>query len=123
MTLSGRQYRYKFRKPMDNMILQILLLILIAGYIGINFFADLPMFLVGENLAYAALYALGLLSLNKRPVVSLLIVLSAFNAGRVSRSVIEPSGELAPIAMGHLPLLILILVVLGLLVRRVFRER
>lgn len=105
------------------MILQVLLLILIAGYIGINFFADLPTFLVAENLAYAALYALGLLSLNKRPVVILLIVLSAFNAGRVSRSVIEPTGELAPIAMGHLPLLILILAVLVLLVRRAYENR
>lgn len=105
------------------MILQILLLILIAGYIGINFFADLPIFLVGENLAYAALYALGLLNLNKRPVIILLVVLSAFNAGRVSRSVIEPTGELAPIAMGHLPLLILIIVVLFLLAKQLFEEQ
>lgn len=108
---------------MENMILQLLFVVLIGGYIGINFFADLPLFLVGENLAYAGLYALGLLYINRRPVVILLIVLSAFNAGRVSRSVIEPSGELAPIAMGHLPLLILILAVMVLLVREVLEER
>ncbi len=106
-----------------NIILKILLLILIAGYIGINFFADLPLFLVGENLIFAALYSLGLLNLNKKPVIISLIVLSAFNAGRVSRSVIEPSGELAPIAMGHLPLLILILAVMLLLVRVLVKKQ
>lgn len=105
------------------MILQPLLLILIAGYIGINFFADLPLFLVGENLVYAALYALGFLKLNKRPVIIFLVVLSAFNAGRVSRSVLEPSGELAPIAMGHLPLLILIVAVMVLLVKELVEEQ
>ncbi|MFP3908284.1 MAG: hypothetical protein ACLFVX_00345 [Archaeoglobaceae archaeon] len=105
------------------MILQLLLLILIAGYIGINFFADLPLFLVGENLVYAALYALGLLNMSKRPVVISLIVLSAFNAGRVSRSVIEPTGELAPIAIGHLPLLVLILAVMFLLVRELVEKQ
>ncbi|MFO7967426.1 MAG: hypothetical protein R6U44_07485 [Archaeoglobaceae archaeon] len=105
------------------MILQPLLLILIAGYIGINFFADLPLFLVGENLVYAALYALGFLKLNKRLVIIFLVVLSAFNAGRVSRSVLEPSGELAPIAMGHLPLLILIVAVMVLLVKELVEEQ
>ncbi len=91
----------------------LLVLILIAGYVGINFSADLPRFLVGENLLLAALYSAILLLIYRgsdwgQP---LLLLVSAFNAGRVSRSIISPQGEIQELAKEHIPLLTLILLV------------
>lgn len=104
------------------MLLRILLGILIAGYVGINFVVDIPIFLMGENLTYAVLYAIGLVYLSKRYAVIFLIALTAFNAGRLSRTIIEPTGEIGSLALQHLPLLLLILVVLGLLVRQLIKH-
>ncbi|MCE4625562.1 MAG: hypothetical protein F7C35_06860 [Desulfurococcales archaeon] len=90
-----------------------LIVLLIVSYIGINFTADLPKFLIGENLLYATLYTLTLVAIVKgRPLAQpLALLVSSFNAGRVSRSIVSPRGEIQELALQHLPLLALILAV------------
>jgi hypothetical protein len=91
-----------------------LMVILILGYIAINFVVDLPRFLIGENLILAVAYIFILyliLTGNNRIGQPLLLFVSAFNAGRVSRSVITPEGEAGELAIEHIPLLVLILLI------------
>lgn len=91
--------------------LTMLLALLVAGYVGINLTGGLPAFLVGENLALAAGYALGL-ALHLRGRGHLYTAsLAWFNAGRVSRSIVSPTGELGSLALQHLPLLALLVLV------------
>ncbi len=87
--------------------------ILVISYIAINFAADLPRFLIGENLLLALLYTiLTLEAHNCNPASQpLLVFLAAFNAGRVSRSIISPRGEPGELAIQHIPLLLMILAV------------
>ena len=89
------------------------MLLLAAGYVSINFTTSLPRFLVGENLVLAAGYLLFtyLVYSGNCRVLPFLTLFSAFNAGRVSRSIIEPTGEFGELALQHLPLLLLILLV------------
>jgi formate/nitrite transporter FocA (FNT family) len=91
--------------------LTLLLALLVASYVGINLMGGLPAFLVGENLALAAGYALGL-ALHLRGRGHLYTAsLAWFNAGRVSRSIVSPAGELGSLALQHLPLLALLVLV------------
>ncbi len=94
-------------------LLKALTLLLIVGYVGINFAADLPRFLVAENLLLAAAYAAGLYGVTHygKPAFAYLALLAGFNAGRVSRSIVGPRGELGDLALEHVPLLLLILAV------------
>ncbi len=103
--------------------IRLLLVLLVAGYVGVNFMANLPVFLIAENLLYAFLYAVSLylIHLNKRYSYTLASIVAAFNAGRVSRSVITPTGELAPLALSHLPLLLVIALVMVLSALRAAR--
>ncbi len=88
--------------------LTLLLALLVAGYAGINVAFKLPAFLVAENLALASGYALGL-ALHLRGRGHLYTAsLAWFNAGRVSRSIVSPTGELGSLAIQHLPLLALL---------------
>ena len=93
--------------------LEVLLAILIVGYIVINFTADLPRFLVGENLLLAGAYILLAVLVYTRGGAwyYALSAIASFNAGRVSRSIVTPEGELAELAKEHVPLLLLILIV------------
>jgi len=93
--------------------LEALLAILIVGYIVINFTADLPRFLVGENLLLAGAYILLAVLVYTRGGAwyYALSAIASFNAGRVSRSIVTPEGELAELAKEHVPLLLLILIV------------
>ncbi len=95
-------------------VLKVLTLLAIVSYVGVNFVAPLPRFLVGENLVYALLYGIALVGLVRgwsgSPI--LLVGLSGFNAGRVSRSIITPTGELSSMALDHIPLLILLILIL-----------
>lgn len=87
--------------------------ILIISYIMINFTADLPRFLIGENITLAVLYTVILVAALKCKPWSqpLLLMVSSFNAGRVSRSIVSPRGEIQELALQHVPLLSLILLV------------
>jgi len=87
--------------------------LLVLGYIAINIAADLPKFLIAENLVLATLYTLAaaLIATSHRAGQPLTLFISAFNAGRVSRSIVTPRGEIEELALQHVPLLALILVV------------
>jgi len=90
--------------------------LLAAGYLGINLVTPLPAFLVGENIVLASAYGAAVLLLYRGDcrVLPWLLFLSAFNVGRVSRSIVTPTGELGPLAVQHLPLLTGILLVSAL---------
>lgn len=91
-----------------DLALTVLIALLVLGYVGINFMAELPRFLVAENLALAAAYALAL-ALHLRGGGYLYTAsLAWFNAGRVSRSIVSPTGEAGSLALEHVPLLALI---------------
>jgi len=91
--------------------LTVLLGLLITGYVGINFAAELPAFLVAENIVLALTYAVLLAAHLKgfRAAYPILTLVAGFNAGRVSRSIITPRGELGELAVEHVPLLALVL--------------
>jgi len=94
--------------------LQMLLIaLLIIGYISINFIADLPKFLIGENLTYTVLYSIALIALYKQYDWAQIytILVAGFNAGRVSRSIISPRGEVEELAKEHIPLFLLVLLI------------
>ena len=93
--------------------LAALMALLVAGYVAINFVAELPKFLVGENIALAVFYLAALILHLKgyRPVYPLIVLIAGFNAGRVSRSVVTPEGEPGRLALQHTPLLALVLIV------------
>ena len=92
---------------------ETLILLAILAYIGINFIADLPKFLIAENITLALLYILSLIAVEKNYpwVQPYTLLLSAFNAGRVSRSIISPRGEMQEKAKQHIPLLTLLLAI------------
>ena len=87
--------------------------LLIIGYIAINITADLPRFLIAENIALAIAYTatLALILKGSRAAQPTALLVSAFNAGRVSRSIITPEGQIADLAKEHTPLLATILLV------------
>lgn len=87
--------------------------LLVLGYIGINLVAELPRFLIGENLALAASYLVvaWLVARGSCAGQPLMLLLASFNAGRVSRSIVTPRGETGELALQHIPLLALILAV------------
>lgn len=96
---------------MFDALLAILIILLVVGYIGINFIAELERFLIAENIALAILYAISLwLHLEGQGYIYT-ASLAWFNAGRVSRSIIEPTGEFGELAKEHVPLLALIVLV------------
>lgn len=96
--------------------LEALLALLILGHLAINITAELPRFLIAENLAKATLYAIGLYAIHKGlPWAPYYVaILASFGAGRVSRTVVDPYGRLGAagpdckpnpaMALGHIPL-------------------
>ncbi len=100
-----------------------LMILLTIGYVGINFTAELPRFLVGENLLLAVLYmGLAVALYYGRPwAAPATVLLAGFNAGRVSRSIITPEGEVGRLALEHVPLLTVILLVAVLALARTLR--
>lgn len=106
----------KMQEDTLERILNILLVLLVLGYIGINFIAPLPPFLIGENITYAVLYGLILyLSYKngyKNTHLLALTTILGFNIGRVSRSIISPRGEIEYLALEHIPLISFLILVL-----------
>ncbi len=81
-----------------------------AGYVAFDAYAaifnPLPLFIMVENLVYAAvLGAAALLYDRGWQVRAAAALVAAFSAGRVSRSVVTPVGTLGELALQHLPLL------------------
>lgn len=104
-------------------LLRALVALLALSYLGINLAAPLPRFLVAENIVLAAAYTAALIGLLKgmRKSSAYLVLLAGFNAGRVSRSIVSPTGELGGLAAEHVPLLALILLVALLALRETLR--
>ena len=94
----------------------ILIIMLIIGYISVNFLVKLPTFLILENISYAIAYsAIFLFELKHQGEgkhMIFLLTLLGFNIGRVSRSIISPSGLVGTLAFEHIPLLIFLFIVL-----------
>jgi len=92
-------------------VITVLIGLLLLMYVSITLFVPVPLFVKVQNVIYTILYPpLTYLYLKrgwKVPLLSLVF----FNAGRVSRSVIDAHGHLHPRAWEHLPLLILILLI------------
>ncbi len=83
--------------------------LLVAGYVAVDALLPLPRFLFYENIVYAVVYALlGYGLVRGRRVATLYAAIAGFNAGRVSRSVVNPRGGLEPLAHQHIPLLSLL---------------
>ncbi len=97
-------------------VLAALLSLLVASHIGINFVARLPVFLIAENIVYTVLYAIALYGLkrNTRWSYKLASIVTLFEAGRVSRSIVSPWGVVGGLALQHIPLLALLLVTAAL---------
>ena len=93
-----------------------LTLLLVAGHVGIIFATELPGFLVAENLVLAAVYLAGVAGLLRGQAGLVLVagVVALYSAGRVSRSIVSPAGQLGELWLQHIPLLLLDLAV-GLL--------
>ena len=75
-------------------ILAALLLLLAVGYLGINF-VGLPPLLVAENVVLAVAdgaFAWAVMRRPSRGVYAVLLLVAAFNAGRVSRKLWSPVG-------------------------------
>ena len=106
-------------------ILLVLSGLAVLAYVGVNFVAPLPRFLVFENIVMAVLTgATAYMAAYKRdtaylPVLSLI---AGFGAGRMSRSVIQPDGSLAPLARDHAGMLLLLLAIAVLSAYYSYRE-
>ncbi|MCE4603376.1 MAG: hypothetical protein F7B20_00205 [Aeropyrum sp.] len=98
------------RSSKVELALRGLALLIAAGFIVFNIRSvisgpQLPLFIILENTAYSLLLAIPA-AVYKRPISpAFLLLASAFMAGRVSRSVVTPTGELAALAIAHAPLL------------------
>jgi len=95
------------------MALNVLMALLVIGYVGINFVAPIPPGLIAQNLAWAIIYLALLAAVMRglRWAYLATALIAAFNAGRVSRSVWTPTLQLEPLALQHVPLLAVLLLV------------
>ncbi|AEM39124.1 hypothetical protein Pyrfu_1265 [Pyrolobus fumarii 1A] len=89
-----------------------LLVLLVAGYLGMDLVVSLPPFIFYENIVLAVTYAVfAAMIVRGRNVYPWLALVAGFNAGRVSRSVVTSLGEPGRLALQHTPLLIMLLLV------------
>jgi hypothetical protein len=95
--------------------------LLVAGYLGVDayFLATSPQvtFLVGENVFWLVLYAISAyLCFRRSRYRALVLLIAGANAGRISRTIVDPYGQIGTAMIStHLSLLFLI-IVLGLLI-------
>jgi len=85
---------------------------LLIGFVGINIVIPLPAFLIAENISVATLLLVGIIISTRRGEAGLavLAIVSLVYSGRISRSVISPTGSLIPLWEAHLPVMILLLI-------------
>ncbi len=88
----------------------------LAVYTGVIHSPGFTGFLYAENICFIAAYAAALYGLmrGRRWGPGVAAVVGLFGAGRVSRSIVSPSGAIGYLAVQHVPLLLLDLAV-GLL--------
>jgi len=85
--------------------LTIFTLLTVIGYFTINILIPIPEFIKYENYLYILLYILTYI-VSRRGNYIPITALIFFNIGRLSRSIITSHGEIADLALQHLPLLI-----------------
>ncbi len=99
-------------------LLTILLSLLSIGYFGIQLFIEIPRFIIFQNLIYGTLYLVFTYFVARDTknitIYILLTIIAAFNAGRLSRSIITPVGTLDVEARNHLPLFLLLAIIIYL---------
>ncbi len=93
----------------DKLTLIILGVLTALGYITITIFLPIPTFIKYENILYASLYILFTYIAIRKTNIPLLTLIF-FNIGRISRSIITSYGEVARLALEHLPLLIYLII-------------
>ncbi|MDM7274573.1 MAG: hypothetical protein P3X22_000385 [Thermoprotei archaeon] len=97
--------------------LRVSLGLTIAAYLGFNFIAMylslLPTFLYIENFFWALAYFIALYS-SFRGFLWPSLLVSSFNAGRVSDAIITSGGSLHALALEHTPLFALLILVMAL---------
>ncbi len=86
--------------------------LVLASYILVTAFIPIPLFIKYENILLVALYLAAIYLFNRGMQWPLLVLIS-FNIGRLSRSIVTSTGEVAERATEHIPLLILLLVFLA----------
>ncbi|MFN4046543.1 MAG: hypothetical protein ACK4H7_04305 [Acidilobaceae archaeon] len=105
--------------------LRVSLGLTILVYIGFNFIAMylglLPVFLYVENFFWALAYFIALYS-SLRGVLWPSLLVSSFNAGRVSDAIITSTGSLHDLALQHMPLFALLVIVMALSVASIVRR-
>lgn len=96
-------------------VLRLSLIIAIIAYLGFNFTAlylnMLPLFLYIENFIWILCYVISLL-FSLRGMVWPSLLVSSFNAGRISNTIITSSGSLHILALQHLPLFALLALIM-----------
>ncbi|MCE4607186.1 MAG: hypothetical protein F7B59_07665 [Desulfurococcales archaeon] len=83
-------------------LFRLSVIIVIVGFVVINFLASLPKFVVAENLTYAVLFTISLVFSDGRGGKLLSMLLSMFIAGRVSGSILSSAGNMEPITVSHI---------------------
>ncbi len=92
-----------------HIIMWSLTILLVLIYGAANILLNIPTFLKVENFLYILLYpALTYLYLKKN-LSGPLIALAFFNAGRISRTIVTPEGNLHDMAFNHIPVFALLL--------------
>ena len=91
------------RKPGARIPLyRLSVILIIVGFVAINFLMQLPKVIVAENLTYATLFTISLVFSDGKGGKLLSMLLSMFIAGRISRSILTPRGSIMPLTVNHI---------------------
>ena len=100
----------------------IMFSVFLAGaYIVASILLPVPIFIKIENLIYAFLYLISAYIVEKGtyiPIISLIF----FNLGRLSRSIILPTGDIAQTAFEHIPMVIYLIIFAIYVIYKSYRE-
>ena len=83
-------------------LFRLSVIIVIVGFVVINFLVSLPKFIVAENLTYSVLFTISLVFSDGRGGKLLSMLLSMFIAGRISGSILSSAGKIEPLAVNHI---------------------
>ncbi len=103
-------------------------LIVLAGftsliYILVTLFIPVPLFIKYENVVYASLYIVFTYLALRKGLYTPLLALTAFNTGRLSRSIVTSRGEIGEMTNEHIPLLILLVIYMLYVAYLMWREK
>jgi hypothetical protein len=91
------------RKPGARIpLFRLSVILVIVGFVAINFLVSLPKFLVAENLTYATLFTISLVFSDGKGGKLLSMLLSMFVAGRISGVILTPEGKVEALTVSHI---------------------